>query len=253
MFTVLCKVSKHTEPAEYELQKGAGPPFLSLHCPKKKERISPCHSYSSKRKLLLFVKEALKSSDMKGKSSLREEGHGVRDEIKGAIFPPRRESSAGASRNLGEGLLRGRGKGGAILGARGDSAVREGSGCKEVKSLASVPKTSHPLGHPARNTRVGEAAPPELRLRQAVGHRGLWDAEGHGCGEPCSPLGLGEGGCAPSPRPAAAVCLWGVELSDGRGQGYTSDHLQPSLPSSPSIHAGCSFCCIMVPDKGKTA
>lgn len=111
MFTVLCKVSKQTDPAEYKHQKGAGPPFLPFYCPKKKKRISPCHSYSSKRKLLLFVKEALKSSDMKGKSSLREEGHGVRGEIKGAIFPFRRESSAGASPNLGEGELGGQQRG----------------------------------------------------------------------------------------------------------------------------------------------
>lgn len=48
---------------------------------------------------------------MKGKSSLREEGHGVRGEIKGAIFPPRRESGAGASPNLGEELPRGGGGG----------------------------------------------------------------------------------------------------------------------------------------------
>lgn len=54
--------------------------------------------------MLLFEKEALKSSDMKGKSSLREEGHGVRGEIKGAIFPLRREGSPVASPNVGEGL-----------------------------------------------------------------------------------------------------------------------------------------------------
>lgn len=41
---------------------------------------------------------------MKGKSSLKEEGHRVRGEIKGAISPPRRESSTEASPNLAEGL-----------------------------------------------------------------------------------------------------------------------------------------------------
>lgn len=158
---------------------------------------------------------------MKGKSSLREEGHGVRGEIKGAIFPPRRESSAGASPNLGEGLLRGAGGAaeGAMLGARAGggywapgspwshTAVREGSGCKEVKSLASTPKPSHPLCHPEGNITVGEAAPPQLRLRRPVGHGGPWDAEGDGYGKPYSPLGLGEGGCSPLPE-AGSRCLF---------------------------------------------
>lgn len=82
------------------------------------------------------------------------------------------------------------------------SAVREGSGCKEVKSFASVPQTSHPLCHPAEETsRWGKCL-----LKQAVGCGGMWDAEGDGYGDPYSSLGLGEVGCAPSMRSAAAVC-----------------------------------------------
>lgn len=76
----------------------------------------------------------------------------------------------------------------------------------------------------------GGAAPLELQLRWAVGHGGPWDAKGDGYGEPCSLLGLGDGGGAPSPRPAAAIYLWGAEPSDGRGQNHISDCPQPSLP-----------------------
>lgn len=193
---------------------------------------------------------------MKGKSSLREEGHGVRGEIKGAIFPPRRESSAGASPNLGEGLLRGAGGAaeGAMLGARAGggcwapgspwshTAVREGSGCKEVKSLASTPKPSHPLCHPEGNITVGEAAPPQLRLRRPVGHRGPWDAEGDGYGKPYSPLGLGEGGCSPRRRGWLPLSICGEPSLVMEGD-RTMQVIAPNLPfpSSASIHAGCFF------------
>lgn len=237
MFTVLCKVSKHMEPAEYELQKGAGPPFLPLHCPKKKERISPCHSYSSKRKLLLFVKEALKSSDMKGKSSLREEGHGVREEIKGTISPPRRESSAGASPNLREGLPRGRGKGGAMrgAGAGGHSAVREGSGCKEVKSLASVPKTSYPLGHPARNTTVGEAAPSRDPTQAGGGTQRAVGCEWPWLWGALFPAGAGGRRLCPLPEPGCCCLFVGSRAERCKETGL---HKQspPTLPSLFLIH-----------------
>lgn len=132
--------------------KGSRPPILTPSLSPPKKRISPCHSYSSKRKLLLFVKEALKSRDMKGKSSLREEGHGVRGEIKGAIFPPRRESSAKpprAGRGAGEGAMRGApgchpgGSRPPLVPSRHLPAVREGNGWKVVKSPASTPKR-HP-------------------------------------------------------------------------------------------------------------
>lgn len=80
MFTVLCKVSKQTALAEYKHWKETlsppSYPFIVL------KSVSPCHSYSSKRKLLLFEKKALKSRDMKGKSSLREEGQRVRGRLK---------------------------------------------------------------------------------------------------------------------------------------------------------------------------
>lgn len=81
-----------------------------------------------------------------------------------------------------------------------------------------------------QETSWGGAAPLELQLRWAVGHGGPWDAKGDGYGEPCSLLGLGDGGGAPSPRPAAAIYLWGAEPSDGRGQNHISDCPQPSLP-----------------------
>lgn len=242
MFTVLCKVSKQTDPAEYKHQKGAGPPFLPLYCPKKKKkkkRISPCHSYSSKRKLLLFVKEALKSSDMKGKSSLREEGHGVRGEIKGAIFPPEPPQTwekgcrgVGGGDAGGRGQRRPRGPRQPLVPHRHLSAVREGSGCKEVKSLASTPKPSHPLCHPAGNIMVGGESSPCGAPAQAGSGTwgGLGDAEGDGYGEPRSLLGPGEPGCAPSLRLAAATSLWGAKLSDGRGWDHASHHPQPFLP-----------------------
>lgn len=66
-------------------------------------------------------------------------------------------------------------------------------GCKEAKSLPSMPKPSHSLCHPTGNATEKEAAPPELR--RAVGHRGQWDA---GCGA------WGRRLC-PLPEAAAAV------------------------------------------------
>lgn len=187
---------------------------------------------------------------MKGKSSLREEGHGVRGEIKGAIFPPRRESSPGASPNLGEGLPRGDGGAGGAGGRCWGPGLEEAAGLwgrpwshtgtfqlskKGVDAKRRNPLPQCPKPHilcviQQETSWGGGAAPLELRLRWAVGHGGPWDAKGDGYGEPCSLLGLGDGGGAPSPRPAAAISLWGAEPSDGRGQNHISDRPQPSLP-----------------------
>lgn len=228
MFTVLCKVSKQTDPAKHKHQKGAGLPFSPLYCKKKKKRIFPCHSYSFKRKLLLFVKEALKSSDMKGKSSLREEGHGVRGEIKGAIFPPRRESSAGDSPNPGEGLL-----GAGRRGQRWGPGLKEAAGPQAVPAPTQAPFSCQRRERMQRgeipcfnaqnlissvsssrgNITVGEEAPPQAGsgMWRDVGCRGRW------VWGALFLTGAGGRGYASSMRSAAAVCGEPRQVMEGTG------------------------------------
>lgn len=108
---------------------------------------------------------------------------------KEALEPPQiweksRREVEGASEGVdagGRDWRRPRGSRQSLVPHRHLSAVKA-SGCKEVKSLPSMPKPSHSLCHPRGNTTAGEAAPPELG--RAVGHRGQWDA---GC------WGLGKG------------------------------------------------------------
>lgn len=97
------------------------------------------------------------------------------------------------------------------------SAVK-GNGCKEVKSLPSMPKPSHSLCHATGNITAREAAPPELR--RAVGHGEQWDAECWGSGKEAAPL----------PEAAAAVYLWEAGHSDGKEKDRASNRPQPSLP-----------------------
>lgn len=83
------------------------------------------------------------------------------------------------------------------------SAVKR-SGCKEVKSLPSMPKPSHSLCHTRGNITAREAAPPESG--------GRWDTESSGM------RGAGARGrrLCPLPEAAAAVYLWEAGHSDGK-------------------------------------
>lgn len=107
------------------------------------------------------------------------------------------------------------------------SAVK-GSGCKEVKSLPSMPKPSHSLCHTTGNIAAREAAPPELG--RAVGHRGQWDAEGWGLGKEA----------VPPPRGCCCRLFVGSwARSDGEEKDGASNR-PPTLPSPlphPSVTA----------------
>lgn len=109
------------------------------------------------------------------------------------------------------------------------SAVK-GNGCKEVKSLPSMPKPSHSLCHATGNITAREAAPPELR--RAVGHGGQWDAECWGRGRRLRP----------SPRllPPSICGKLGTAMERKRTAQAIAPN--PPFPSSASIRDGCGFC-----------